>query len=232
MTGPEETGDSMPPAAPLRIVVAEDAAVVREGLVQLLRDRGLDVVAAVGDADALVTAVEEQRPDAVVADIRMPPTHRDDGLRAALALRERHPDLGVLLFSQYVETRYADRLAAGGLAGLGYLLKERVVDIDEFVDALHRVATGGTALDPEVVAQLLSARRSTASLSPLTEREHEVLSAMAEGRTNAAIADALGISRRAVEKHTAAIFDKLALPRTESQHRRVLAVLHYLDRID
>ncbi|MGW2227978.1 response regulator transcription factor [Streptomyces formicae] len=222
----------MPPAAPLRIVVAEDAAVVREGLVQLLRDRGLDVVAAVGDADALVTAVEEQRPDAVVADIRMPPTHRDDGLRAALALRERHPDLGVLLFSQYVETRYADRLAAGGLAGLGYLLKERVVDIDEFVDALHRVATGGTALDPEVVAQLLSARRSTASLSPLTEREHEVLSAMAEGRTNAAIADALGISRRAVEKHTAAIFDKLALPRTESQHRRVLAVLHYLDRID
>ncbi|ATL31073.1 response regulator transcription factor [Streptomyces formicae] len=222
----------MPSAAPLRIVVAEDAAVVREGLVQLLRDRGLDVVAAVGDADALVTAVEEQRPDAVVADIRMPPTHRDDGLRAALALRERHPDLGVLLFSQYVETRYADRLAAGGLAGLGYLLKERVVDIAEFVDALQRVATGGTALDPEVVAQLLSARRSAASLSPLTEREHEVLSAMAEGRTNAAIADALGISRRAVEKHTAAIFDKLALPRTESQHRRVLAVLHYLDRID
>ncbi|WP_212914969.1 response regulator transcription factor [Streptomyces sp. TS71-3] len=216
----------------MRIVVAEDAAVVREGLVQLLRDRGLDVVAAVGDAEALVAAVEEQRPDAVVADIRMPPTHRDDGLRAALKLRERHPDLGVLLFSQYVETRYADRLAAGGLAGLGYLLKERVVDIEEFVDALRRVADGGTALDPEVVAQLLAARRSAEALSALTRREHEVLSAMAEGRTNAAIADALGVSRRAVEKHTAAIFDKLGLPRTESRHRRVLAVLHYLDRLD
>ncbi|WP_326019835.1 response regulator transcription factor [Streptomyces endophyticus] len=213
----------------MRIVVAEDAAVVREGLVHLLRDRGLDVVAAVGDAEALVAAVEEQHPDAVVADIRMPPTHRDDGLRAALELRERHPDLGVLLFSQYVETRYADRLAAGGLAGLGYLLKERVVDIDEFVDALHRVADGGTALDPEVVTQLLAARRSAGALSALTGREREVLSAMAEGRTNAAIADALGVSRRAVEKHTAAIFDKLNLPRTESQHRRVLAVLHYLD---
>jgi DNA-binding NarL/FixJ family response regulator len=222
----------MPPTAPLRIVVAEDAAVVREGLVQLLRDRGLDVVAAVGDAEALVAAVEEQRPDAVVADIRMPPTHRDDGLRAALRLRERHPDLGVLLFSQYVETRYADRLVAGGLAGLGYLLKERVVDIDVFVDALRRVADGGTALDPEVVAQLLAARRSAEALSALTGREREVLSAMAEGRTNAAIADALGVSRRAVEKHTAAIFDKLGLPRTESQHRRVLAVLHYLDRLN
>ncbi|MGW3273891.1 response regulator [Streptomyces kronopolitis] len=215
----------------MRIVVAEDAAVVREGLVQLLRERGLDVVAAVGDADALVAAVEEQRPDAVVADIRMPPTHRDDGLRAALKLRERFPDLGVLLFSQYVETRYADRLAAVGLAGLGYLLKERVADIDQFVDALHRVADGGTALDPEVVSQLMAARRTAEALSPLTTREREVLSTMAEGHTNAAIADMLGISRRAVEKHTAAIFDKLGLPRTDAQNRRVLAVLHYLDRL-
>ncbi|MFE0172293.1 response regulator [Streptomyces sp. NPDC059002] len=215
----------------MRIVVAEDAAVVREGLVQILRDRGLDVVAAVGDADALVAAVEERRPDAVVADIRMPPTHRDDGLRAALTLRERHPGLGVLLFSQYIETRYADRLAADGLAGLGYLLKERVLDIDEFVDALHRVADGGTALDPEVVTQLLAARHTAEALAPLTAREREVLSAMAEGRTNAAIADTLGVSRRAVEKHTAAIFDKLGLPRTDAQHRRVLAVLHYLDRL-
>jgi DNA-binding NarL/FixJ family response regulator len=215
------------------VVVAEDAAVVREGLVQILRDRGLDVVAAVGDAEALVAAVEELRPDAVVADIRMPPTHRDDGLRAALELRERHPELGVLLFSQYVETRYADRLAGGpsGLAGLGYLLKERVVDIDEFVAALRRVAAGGTALDPEVVAQLLAARRAAETLSALTGREREVLSAMAEGRTNGGIAESLGVSRRAVEKHTAAIFDKLGLPRTESQHRRVLAVLHYLDRL-
>ncbi|WP_037580398.1 response regulator [Phaeacidiphilus oryzae] len=217
----------------MRVVVAEDAAVVREGLVQILRDRDLDVVAAVGDADALVAAVEELRPDAVVADIRMPPTHRDDGLRAALELRERHPELGVLLFSQYVETRYADRLAGGpsGLAGLGYLLKERVVDIDEFVAALRRVAAGGTALDPEVVAQLLAARRAAETLSALTGREREVLSAMAEGRTNGGIAESLGVSRRAVEKHTAAIFDKLGLPRTESQHRRVLAVLHYLDRL-
>ncbi|MDD9375839.1 response regulator transcription factor [Streptomyces sp. ZAF1911] len=214
----------------MRIVVAEDAAVVREGLVQLLRERGLDVVAAVGDADALIAAVEEQRPDVVVADIRMPPTHRDDGLRAALKLRERFPDLGVLLFSQYIETRYADRLATAGLAGLGYLLKERVADIDEFVGALRRVADGGTALDPEVVSQLLAARRTAEALAPLTAREREVLSAMAEGRTNAAIADVLDISRRAVEKHTAAIFDKLGLPRTETQHRRVLAVLHYLDR--
>ncbi|MCM1972994.1 response regulator [Streptomyces sp. G1] len=222
----------MSSTAPLRVVVAEDAVVVREGLVQLLRERGLEVVAAVGDADALITAVEEQRPDAVIADIRMPPTHRDDGLRAALKLRERFPDLGVLLFSQYIETRYADRLAAAGLAGLGYLLKERVTDIDEFINALHRVADGGTALDPEVVSQLLAARRTAEALSPFTGREREVLAAMAEGRTNTAIADALGISRRAVEKHTAAIFDKLGLPRTDTQHRRVLAVLHYLNHLD
>jgi DNA-binding NarL/FixJ family response regulator len=213
----------------MRVVVAEDAAVVREGLVQLLRDRGLEVVASVGDADALLVAVDEHRPDAVVADIRMPPTHRDDGLRAALTLRERYPRLGVLLFSQYVETRYADRLAATGLAGFGYLLKERVVDVGDFVDALHRVAAGGSALDPEVVSHLLAARRTGDGLSALTAREHDVLGSMAEGRTNAAIATALGISQRAVEKHAANIFTKLALPRTEDGHRRVLAVLRYLD---
>ncbi|UNM12751.1 response regulator transcription factor [Streptomyces formicae] len=218
----------------MRIVIAEDAAVVREGLVQLLRDRGLDVVASVGDAEALLAAVAEHLPDAVVADIRMPPDHRDEGLRAALALRERYPRLGVLLFSQYVETRYADRLAATGMAGFGYLLKERVVDVGDFVDALHRVAEGGTALDPEVVSQLLAARGAGAhgqdgGLAALTDREHEVLALMAEGRTNAAIATALGISQRAVEKHTAGIFTKLRLPRTEDGHRRVLAVLRYLD---
>ncbi len=212
----------------MRVVIAEDAAVVREGLVQLLRDRGLDVVAAVGDAEALTAAVAEHLPDAVVADIRMPPTHRDEGLRAALALRERHPGLGVLLFSQYVEARYADRLAAGGLAGFGYLLKERVVDVADFVDALHRVAAGGTALDPEVVAHLLAARHAREGLAALTAREHEVLALMAEGRTNAGIAGFLGVSQRAVEKHTAGIFAKLGLPRTEVAHRRVLAVLHYL----
>ncbi|MFD5652061.1 response regulator [Streptomyces sp. NPDC127039] len=212
----------------MRIIIAEDAAIVREGLVQLLRDRGLEVVAAVADAEALLSAVAELRPDVVVADIRMPPGHRDEGLRAALTLRERHPGLGVLLFSQYVETRYADRLAATGMAGFGYLLKERVVDVDDFVEALHRVAAGGTALDPEVVAQLLAARRTTANLTALTPREQEILTLMAEGRTNAAIATALGISQRAVEKHTASIFTKLGLPRAEG-HRRVLAVLRYLE---
>ncbi|MFD9427050.1 MULTISPECIES: response regulator transcription factor [unclassified Streptomyces] len=213
----------------MRIVIAEDAAVVREGLVQLLRDRGLDVVAAVGDADALLDAVDAHLPDVVVADIRMPPTHKDEGLRAALELRLRHPDLGVLLFSQYVETRYADRLAATGMSGFGYLLKDRVVDVADFVDALHRVADGGTALDPEVVTRLLAARRKEDGLSGLTSRERDTLALMAEGRTNAAIAAALGISQRAVEKHTAGIFTKLGLPRTEEGHRRVLAVLRYLD---
>ncbi|GGX31961.1 response regulator transcription factor [Streptomyces lomondensis] len=212
----------------MRIVIAEDAAVVREGLVQLLRDRGLDVVASVGDAEALLAAVAEHRPDAVVADIRMPPTFRDEGLRVALALRERHPRLGVLLFSQYVETRYADRLAATGMSGFGYLLKDRVVDVGDFVDALHRVAAGGTALDPEVVSQLLFARHARDGLSALTAREHEVLALMAEGRTNTGVASALGISQRAVEKHTAGIFTKLGLQRTEEGHRRVLAVLRYL----
>ncbi|MFC9859268.1 MULTISPECIES: response regulator transcription factor [unclassified Streptomyces] len=213
----------------MRIVIAEDAAVVREGLVQLLRDRGQDVVAAVGDADALLDAVDVHLPDVVVADIRMPPTHKDEGLRAALELRLRHPDLGVLLFSQYVETRYADRLAATGMSGFGYLLKDRVVDVADFVDALHRVADGGTALDPEVVTRLLAARRKEDGLSGLTSRERDTLALMAEGRTNTAIAAALGISQRAVEKHTAGIFTKLGLPRTEEGHRRVLAVLRYLD---
>jgi DNA-binding NarL/FixJ family response regulator len=213
----------------MRIVIAEDAAIIREGLVRLLRDRGLDVVASVGDAEALLDAVAEHRPDAVVADIRMPPDYRDEGLRAALALRERYPRLGVLLFSQYVETRYADRLAATGMAGVGYLLKERVVDVGDFIDALHRVAAGGTALDPEVVAQLLAARRPEHGLSALTDRERTVLALMAEGRTNTAIASALDISLRAVEKHTAGIFTKLGLPRTEEGHRRVLAVLRYLE---
>ncbi|MFI9600064.1 response regulator [Streptomyces sp. NPDC052043] len=212
----------------MRIVIAEDAAVVREGLVQLLRDRGLDIAAAVGDAEALLEAVEEHRPDVVVADIRMPPTHRDEGLRAALTLRERYPDLGVLLFSQYVETRYANRLAATGMSGFGYLLKERVVDVSDFVDALHRVAAGGTALDPEVVSKLLAAQHTAHGLAELTAREHEVLGLMAQGHTNAAIAEGLGISQRVVEKHTASIFTKLDLPRTEAGHRRVLAVLRYL----
>jgi DNA-binding NarL/FixJ family response regulator len=210
----------------MRIVIADDAAILRDGLAHLLATRGHEVVAGVGDADALRAAVAEHRPDAAVVDIRMPPTHTDEGLRAAIELRRDHPDLGILLFSQYVETRYATELLAGSPAGVGYLLKERVGDIDDFVEALHRVAAGGTALDPEVVRHLLSADHR--GVRALTRREHDVLALMAEGRTNAAIAKALVISDRAVEKHIANIFLKLGLPPSGDDHRRVLAVLRYL----
>ncbi|WP_253875328.1 response regulator transcription factor [Actinomadura rupiterrae] len=209
----------------MRVVIAEDAAILRDGLVQLLRMRGHAVLAAVADADALVATVAEHEPDVAVVDVRMPPTHTDEGLRAALALRRDHPSVGILLFSQYVETRYAAELLAGSPAGVGYLLKERVADLAEFESALRRVASGGTALDPEVVAQLLGGGR----LPGLTPREREVLGQMAEGRTNSAIADALTVSERAVEKHVANIFAKLGLPPAPGDHRRVLAVLRYLD---
>jgi DNA-binding NarL/FixJ family response regulator len=210
----------------VRIVIAEDAAILRDGLTQLLATRGHEVVAGVGDAGALRAAVAEYRPDVAIVDIRMPPSHTNEGLRAAIELRGAHPGLGILLFSQYIETRYAAELLAGSPAGVGYLLKERVADIDDFVDALQRVATGGTALDPEVVSHLLGADRR--GLDALTPREQEVLALMAEGRTNAAIAKALIVSDRAVEKHIANIFTKLGLPPSESDHRRVLAVLRYL----
>lgn len=213
----------------MRIVIAEDAAVVREGLVGLLSDRDLEVVAAVGDPGTLLTAVDEHRPDVLVADIRMPPTFRDEGLRAAVEVRRRHPGLGVLLFSQYIETRYTDRLLAEGPSGVGYLLKDRVLDVDDFVDALHRVVAGGTALDPDVVTRLFAARSADASLAALTERERETLEHMAAGLTNAAVARRMEISQRAVEKHVATLFDKLGLPRGEDEHRRVLAVLRYLE---
>jgi DNA-binding NarL/FixJ family response regulator len=213
----------------VRIVIAEDAAVMREGLVRLLEDRGHDVVAAVADGDALLEAAIEHHPDVVVADIRMPPTHTDEGLRAAIALRREQPDTGVLVFSQYVETRYATKLLAEGSTGVGYLLKDRVADVGEFVDALARIAAGGTALDPEVVSQLLvSSRRGTSLEASLTTREADVLSLMAEGRSNAGIADRLVITEGAVEKHVANIFAKLRLPVSESDNRRVLAVLQYL----
>ncbi|MDI2124846.1 response regulator [Yinghuangia seranimata] len=213
----------------MRIVIAEDAAVLRDGLVQLLTDRGYEVPAAVPDADGLLAAVDEHRPDAVVVDIRMPPTHTDEGLRAAIELRRAHPAIGVLVFSQYVETRYASRLLAENAAGVGYLLKERVVDVRDFVDALKRVAAGGTALDPEVVGQLLAAsRRAEAGLETLSPREREVLGLMAEGRSNAAIAKQLSVSDRAVEKHVGGIFTKLDLPPSDEDHRRVMAVLKYL----
>jgi DNA-binding NarL/FixJ family response regulator len=210
----------------MRIVIADDAAILRDGLAHLLTARGHEVVAGVGDAGALRAAVAEHRPDVAVIDIRMPPTHTDEGLRAAIELRRDHPGLGILLFSQYVETRFAADLLAGSPGGVGYLLKERVGDIDDFVDALHRVATGGTALDPEVVGHLLNAGRR--GMGALTPREREVLGLMAEGRTNAAIAKALVVSDRAVEKHIANIFTKLGLSPSGDDHRRVLAVLRYL----
>jgi len=210
----------------MRIVIADDAAILRDGLAHLLTARGHEVVAGVGDAGSLREAVAEHRPDVAVIDIRMPPTHTDEGLRAAIGLRRDHPGLGILLFSQYVETRFAAELLAGSSNGVGYLLKERVGDIDDFVDALHRVASGGTALDPEVVGHLLNAGRR--GVDALTPREREVMGLMAEGRTNAAIAKTLVVSDRAVEKHIANIFLKLGLPPSGDDHRRVLAVLRYL----
>jgi DNA-binding NarL/FixJ family response regulator len=215
---------------PVRVVIAEDAAIMRDGLARLLEDRGYSVVAAVGDADALLEAVAEHRPDVAVIDIRMPPTHTDEGLRAALTLRRDHPAVAVLLFSQYVETRYAAQLLAERPAGVGYLLKDRVADVREFVEALTRVVAGGTALDPDVVGQLLGASRRGATLdSTLTPREIDVLALMAEGRSNAAIADRLVVSQGAVEKHVANIFLKLGLPISDNDNRRVLAVLRYLE---
>ena len=217
------------PAAPVRVVVAEDSAILRDGVVELLGGRGFDVVAAVGDAGALRTAVRDHRPDVAVVDVRMPPTHTDDGLQAAVELRREQPGLGVLVFSQYVETRYASELLADRADGVGYLLKDRVAHVSEFVDALRRVAAGGTALDPEVVTQLFGATRKRDALAELTPREREVLALMAEGRSNTAIAGELVVSGRAVEKHVANIFTKLDLPPSDADHRRVLAVLRYLN---
>jgi DNA-binding NarL/FixJ family response regulator len=214
----------------LRIVIAEDAAVLRDGLVELLTRRGHEVVAAVGDGGALIGAVAAFAPvDVAVVDIRMPPDFTDEGLRAAIRLRREHPGLGVLVFSQYVETRYAVELLAGGAHGVGYLLKERVADVRDFVDALTRVAAGGTVLDPEVVTGLMGAGRGGGELATLTEREREVLALMAEGRSNAAIAERLYLTLGAVEKNVTSIFTKLGLPPSSGDHRRVLAVLRYLD---
>jgi len=217
----------------MRIVIAEDAAVIRAGLAEILADRGHEVAAAVGNAEDLLVAVEEQQPDAAVVDVRMPPSFTDEGLRAAITIRRGHPKIGVLVFSQYIETRYAADLlgaaAGGGAAGVGYLLKDRVADVGEFVEALSRVAAGGTALDPEVVTQLLGASRRTDGLGSLTPRERDVLALMAEGRSNGAIATTLVVSERAVEKHVGNIFMKLGLAPSDADHRRVLAVLRYLE---
>jgi DNA-binding NarL/FixJ family response regulator len=212
----------------MRVVIAEDSALFREGLARLITDRGHEVVAAVGDGDALLEAVAQHDPDVAVVDIRMPPTHTDEGLRAAIELRREHPGTGVLVLSQYIETRYAARLLEGNAAGAGYLLKDRVADVAEFADALARVGAGGTALDPEVVSQLVRVTRHAQGVASLTPRERDVVSLMAEGRSNAGIAAALVVSAGVVEKHVASIFGKLGLPPSEADNRRVLAVLRYL----
>jgi DNA-binding NarL/FixJ family response regulator len=211
----------------VRVVIAEDLALLRDGLTRLLRDNGFEVVAAVDNADALQHAVTLDQPDIAIVDIRLPPTFRDEGVRAALELRRRRPDTAILVVSQYVELTYAAELLSDGRGGVGYLLKDRIMDVDEFVEAVRRVAGGGTALDPQVVAQLFSGR-NRGPLEQLTPRELEVLGLMAEGRSNAAIASALVLTVGAVEKHIANIFMKLRLPPSESDHRRVLAVLAYL----
>jgi DNA-binding NarL/FixJ family response regulator len=209
------------------VVIAEDNALLREGLVLLLTSSGHDVVAVVGTGPEILPAVLEQRPDVAVLDVRMPPGFRDEGLRAALEARERIPGLPVLVLSQYVEESYAAELLGGGSSGVGYLLKDRVGRVDEFLDALERVAAGGTALDPEVVTELLTRRRDT-PLDSLTPREREVLKLMAEGHDNTTIAKTLVVTERAVSKHIGNVFLKLGLPPSDSGHRRVLAVLAYL----
>jgi DNA-binding NarL/FixJ family response regulator len=216
-------------APPLRIVIAEDAAIMRDGLTQTLTRRGHEVVAAVADAQALREAVDTHLPDVAIIDVRMPPTHTDEGLRAAQAIHSEHPKIGVLVFSQYIETRSAAELFGGSPAGVGYLLKDRVADVSDFLEAIARVAQGGTVLDPEVVRQLLSASRRTDSLAALTPREREVLSLMAQGRSNTAIAEALFISPGVVEKHVASIFAKLGLAPSDSDNRRVIAAIRYLE---
>jgi len=213
----------------VRVLIAEDSVLLREGIVHLLEDAGMEVVDAVGDAETLLRRVAELAPDICVLDIRMPPTHTDEGVRAALVVRAQHPGVAVLLLSQYVEERYATDLIASDTRGVGYLLKDRVADVREFVEAVRRVAAGGTALDPEVVSQLLVRSRRVDPLQSLTPRETEVLRLMAEGRSNAGIAEALVVTEGAVEKHVSSLFSKLGLPPAEQDHRRVLAVLRYLD---
>ncbi|MFI0407908.1 response regulator [Actinomadura sp. 3N508] len=212
----------------MRVVIAEDSVLLRAGLIKLLETSGFEVAAAVGEAEGLLAAVREHSPDAAIVDVRMPPGFTDEGVRAALVMRQESPEVAVLLLSQYVEERYAADLLAASTRGIGYLLKDRVADVSVFLDALRRVASGGTALDPEVVSQLLL-RRHRDPLDRLTPREREVLAVMAEGRSNAGIAAALVVSESAVAKHINNIFAKLDLPHTDGDHRRVLAVLRFLD---
>ena len=213
----------------MRVVIAEDSVLLREGIVRLLLEQDCTVVAAVGDGDALLKAVDEHRPDVCVVDVRMPPTFTDEGLRAALVIREQFPAIGVLVLSQYVEERYASELIGGNPGGVGYLLKDRVADVDQFIDGLRRVGDGGAALDPEVISQLLVRSRRVDPLAVLTPREQDVLRVMAEGKSNAGIAQALVVGEGAVEKHISNIFLKLGLAPTDGEHRRVLAVLKFLE---
>jgi DNA-binding NarL/FixJ family response regulator len=212
----------------MRVVVADDSVLLREGIVRLLNEAGFEVVAQAGDAEELVRKVSAHKPDVAVVDIRMPPTETDDGLRAAIEIRRRVPETGVIVLSQYLEEGYALDLVADSAEGTGYLLKDRVADVEGFADSVRRVGEGGSALDPEVVAQLLGRRRRDDPLADLTEREREVLALMAEGRSNQAIADKLVVTERAVEKHVTRIFGKLDLMPAAEDHRRVLAVLTYL----
>jgi DNA-binding NarL/FixJ family response regulator len=214
----------------MRVVVADDSTLLREGVVRLLEEAGLEVVAQAGDGEDLLRKVRAHRPDVAVVDVRMPPTHTDEGLRAAQEIRAEMPEVGVLVLSQYVEVAYARDLLAESAEGLGYLLKDRVSDVDTLADATRRVAEGGSALDPEVVSEMLGRSRREDPLAELTPREREVLGLMAEGRSNAAIAAELVVTERAVEKHVTGIFSKLDLPASGEDHRRVLAVLRFLDQ--
>ena len=212
----------------MRVVIAEDSVLLRAGIERLLNGAGHEVVASVGDGDALVAAAREHRPDLAIVDVRMPPTHTDEGVRASITVREEHPDIALLVLSQYVEERYAAELLAGAAQGVGYLLKGRVMDVADFLTAVDRVGAGEVVIDPEVVQQLLGRRRRADRIERLTPREREVLALMAEGHNNAAIAEALVVTGGAVEKHVRSIFTKLGLTSAETSNRRVLAVLAYL----
>jgi len=212
----------------VRVVLAEDSVLLREGVARILGEAGFEVVGQAGDADELMLKVRSYSPDVAIVDIRMPPTHTDEGLRAAQEIREKHPTVGVLVLSQYVEAAYAMELLAESAEGVGYLLKDRVSDVNEFADAVRRVGEGGSALDPTIVSQLVGRRRRDDPIDQLTPREREVLGLMAEGRSNSGIAEQLVVTERAVEKHVTSIFQKLRLPAASEDHRRVLAVLAYL----
>lgn len=224
------TGDSVVETGRLRVVLADDAVLLREGVRSLLEDEGIEVVASVDDGVQMLAAVDALTPQLAIVDVRMPPTHTTEGLEAALEIKRRHPDIGVLVLSQYVLREYATELLSSEIVGVGYLLKNRVTDIDRFLDSVMRIAVGGTVIDPEVVRQLLRSSEQASSLSALTPRENDVLEAMAEGLSNRGIAERLFVSVSSVEKAISAIFDKLGLEAGETTSRRVAAVLRYLDR--